>query len=336
MKDDESTLEGATGHSAPAGLSLRQYRPLAVSRATSAAAASDEAAAVRHRVAVVLVILGACVIGLGGLIIRSMDAATAWQILFYRGLALSTAMTMALLFRFRGRLGAELRGAGKWAALGGVLQGLATTSFILSLAHTTVANTLFILSAAPFVTALLAWAVLGETVRQSTWIAMAVSLAGIALMVGNGLVTGTVLGNLTALVATIGFSCFVVALRRGRARNMLPAIVIGGAVASIMGLVGSQFDVSVSLHDVILSVIWGGLIQCTAHFLFVLGSRHVAGAELTLLLLVEVVTGPIWVWIAFGEVPATLTLIGGLVVMSAVAGRAFVGMIPRARTKETI
>ncbi len=297
--------------------------------AASPSPTPDSAAVPRHRVAVALITLGSCVMSLGGLIVRSMEGATSWQIVFYRGVALSVGMTIVLVVQNRGRIRAittQFASAGRWAALAGLLQGFATTSFVISITHTTVANTLFILSAAPFVTALLGRWLLKEAVLRSTWITMAIALIGIVLMVGNGLVTGTLLGNVTALLATLGFSCFVVTLRRGRARNMLPAVVLGGALAALFGAAGAGFDVSVSVRDLALCILWGGVIQCTAHFLFVLGSRRVTGAEFMLLVLVEVVAGPIWVWFAFGEVPALLTLVGGSIVVSAVAGGALIRM----------
>ena len=75
------------------------------------------------------------------------------------------------------------------------------------------------------------------------------------------------------------------------------------------------------MHDGLLCLIWGGGIVTIVHFLFIQGSRHVPGAEIMLITLIEFTLGPIWVWIGFGERPTAMALAGGVLVLAAVAGR---------------
>ncbi|NDA13623.1 MAG: hypothetical protein EBZ14_00040 [Gammaproteobacteria bacterium] len=81
-----------------------------------------------------------------------------------------------------------------------------------------------------------------------------------------------------------------------------------------------------TLHDGLLCLFWGGGIVTVVHFLFIQGSRHVPGAEIMLITLIEFILGPMWVWVGFGERPSMLALLGGGLVLTAVAGRAIAMM----------
>lgn len=282
-----------------------------------------------YRRAVVLVLVSGSVNSVGGLLLRSLEAATDWQIIFYRSTALAASLFVLLAVQYRGRMIAVFGRIGVWGFVGGLLYGAATTGYVLSLTHTTIANTLFILSAIPFFTAALAWALLRESVRRATWIAMAAALAGIAVMVGGGFAAGTVFGNLMALLAALSFSCFVVILRRFRAINMLPSLGLGALVAALTAALMAGGDLAVPAGDIALCLVWGGVLSFFVNAAFIFGARYVVGAEVTLLTLVEFILGPIWVWLFVNEVPSPSTLIGGAIVLSAVAGRALTGMRPR-------
>ncbi len=286
------------------------------------AVVSDGTDHVHHRLAVLLVLVSSIINSVGGLLLRLVDVAGPWQVLFYRQVSLMLCLILLLALYYRRRVIAEFRGIGGFGVLAGFAVGAGSTCFILSLSSTTIANTLFILSATPFVTAVLAWVWLKEPVGRSTWIAMALALVGIAVMVGGGFAAGTVFGNVMALITIVCFSCFVVLLRRHRATNMIPAVVVGSAIAAIGAAVALKGDFTISWHDFAICVAWGGVLSTTVHFLFVWSSRFVRGAELMLLVLVEFVLGPIWVWLFVNEIPRAATLVGGAVVLVAVASRA--------------
>lgn len=286
------------------------------------AAMSDGTEHAYHRLAIMLVLMSSTINSVGGLLLRSVDTAGPWQVLFYRQAALMVTLFLVLAVLHRGRIVAEFRGIGRLGVLAGSAVGLGSTTFILSLANTTVANTLFILSATPFVTAVLAWVWLKEPVSRSTWIAMALALVGIGVMVGGGFAAGTVFGNVMALITIGCFSYFVVLLRRGRATNMIPAVVVGSAIAAIGAAIVLKGNFAISWHDFAICVAWGGVLSTIVHFFFVWNSRFVRGAELMLLVLIEFVLGPIWVWVFVNEVPRVATLVGGAIVLAAVASRA--------------
>ena len=241
-----------------------------------------------------------------------------------RASSLIVALLVIFAFQTKGRIFAGFWAAGRWALLGGLMVMVANIGIIHSFQHTTVANTLFVLSATPLATAILARVFLGERVRAATWIAMTVALAGIVLMVGDGIASGSWFGNAMALMTMLAFSALMVILRRGRTANMLPAIMFGASLSAMTSLFMSGFDLDVTARDLTLCILWGGGISAVVHALFTFGSRFVPGAEMALLALLEFVSGPIWVWLFVNEVPTRMTIVGGLIVLGAVGGRAVV------------
>lgn len=268
-----------------------------------------------------LVVLSALLLSFNGLIFRTIAEATAWQVIFYRSAALAAAMVGLFVMRHRRRWFVEWRHARRGAWIAGPFLGLASVSFIMSISLTTVANALFTLSAVPLFAAALAWVVLSERVRPATWIAIVVAMSGVGLMVFDGVTLGgaVLAGNLLALATAVFFACFVVALRYSRHADMMPAVCIGALVAmAISGVMAGNLEIST--RDLAICVAWGALLSSVAQAIFTIASRHVAAAEMTLLSQAEVIAGPIWVWLIFGETPTAYTLMGGAVVAAAIVG----------------
>ena len=284
-----------------------------------------------YRLALFLVIASAVANSVNGLIVRSMDSAGGWQIVFYRSCFLAGALGIVFVVQSGWRVQAALRELRAWALLGILAIATVNTCFILSMTYTTVANTMFVLSAAPFFTALLGWLVLGETVERSVWIAMSVALAGIGVMLWDGLGAGTLLGNSLAVLAALCFGIFVVVLRKGRAVNMLPVVILGTSLGGLNAAFMSGWALSISLHDAALLFVWGALLSGTVHAIFTWSSRHVPGAELTLLILIEFILSPMWVWLLADEEPSPATLVGGALVIASVASRAIASFRAQAR-----
>ena len=274
---------------------------------------------------VILVMIAGAFWSLAGILIRNIEAADGWQILFVRSCATFATLLLIMIVRYGRRTPAQFRQAGLAAVLGGLSLSVAFTSFIFALLGTTVANALFILSAAPLATAMLAWLLLREEVRRQTWIAIAVAIVGIAVMVIDSLGVGALFGNLMALLSVLGFAGFAVALRWGRAADMLPAACLAGLFAALASAALVP-DFDISLHDIVICCVMGVVQIGFGMVLFTAGSRHVPAAELALLSLTEVVLGPLWVWLGVGEVPRLLTVVGGAIVLVAIAGRAVTGV----------
>ena len=287
----------------------------------AAAAAPD-----RYRLAILVVLASSVVNSVNGLLLRSIEEAHPWQIIAIRSGALAAVLAAVFLIQQRHEVFSALRRLSWWGLLGALMLATTNTAVVWSMTHTTIANTMFILSAAPFFTALLGWIFLRERVGAGLWVAMLIALAGIAIMLGDGLGGGTLFGNALAVLAAFSFACVVVVLRHGRNQNMLPIVVFGSLLACGFSSSMSGMDLVVPVSDFAIAFAWGGIISATVHGLFVWGSRYVQGAELTLVVLLEFILAPLWVWLAFSEQPSLLTLVGGVLVLSAVGSRGILAL----------
>ena len=285
-----------------------------------------------YALGVVLVALAGVFWSTGGILIRWIEAADAWQIIFYRSLSLAAALLLIVGMRHRGRLIAAFAAAGRGGLLAGACLAGGFVGYVLALEHTSVANAVFMLGASPFFVAVLSYWALGERVRAATWLAMVIALSGIALMVAGGLIIGTIAGNLLALAASVSFAGFNVLLRRGRHADMMPCVVIAGVIAAAVAGVAVAVEAGTSsgfvlgARDLGLCMAMGAGQVGLGLTLLTLGARHVPAVELALLAMTELVLAPLWVWLGVGEVPSVYTLVGGAIIMSAISFQALSGV----------
>lgn len=265
--------------------------------------------------------LGAIGVSFGGVFVRHLELANGWQFNACRGLVGGLTLLFVFGLRYRRDCLEPFRRLEASVWLGAVFLGLGAASYVLSLERTTVANTHFVLSASPFLSAALAWVVLRERIRKSTLVAMVLALSGVGLMMREGLALGNVSGDLLAITTVTCFAIFSVIMRKNRANDMLPAIIIASFVTMLAGFVGAGGDLVMSTNDLWLSIVWGVNIAICGDWIFVVAVRHLSAAETTLLImLIPSILGPVWVWWLLDEVPSDTTLVGGALVLAAVAG----------------
>ena len=273
----------------------------------------------------VLIMLAAgLILSTGGSIIREIDEATGFQIVFWRSVSQSVLVFLFLFFRdYRSVLntfvGIGLPGMGASICL-----GLAFFGFVFSITNTTVANTMFLISSVPFFTAVLAWPLLKERVAGVTWIAILVALTGVLVMVSQALALGKLFGNVMGLFCAISTAFYIIFIRwgatAGRQVEMIPVVCLAGIVAALLAFSLEGGDIFVSRNDFLWSIAAGALQNGPGFMLFTIAARYLPAAELALLGLVEVIISPIWVWLLYDEIPALFTLVGGSLVLLAVIG----------------
>lgn len=261
--------------------------------------------------------------------IRLIESGTVWHILFYRSLGMVPMVFALMAWRSRGHPLRVIGKAGMTGVAGGASLVLAYACGIGAIQLTSVANAAFLFATAPLMAALLSYVLLRESVRKATWLAMAVGLAGIGFMVADSFTTGNWAGDVVALGAALGFALFTVALRRGRAGDMLPVIVLGGLFAAALAAFmlwrnGQGF--ALPANEIALALALGFVALGLGMVLYTFGSRVVPGAELALLAMTEVVLGPIWVWLFLGETAKVATLIGGAILLGALVFNALSGL----------
>jgi len=209
-----------------------------------------------------------------------------------------------------------------WRAIGvagvGVAAALAVASaaFIVALNHTTVAHVLFIQAIAPVLAALLARGFLGEPVPARTTVAMAVALAGVAIMVG-GPGGGDLAGDGLSLLMALAFAVSIVLSRHRRDVSMAPATCLAQVLLVVAFLPLADLGPLTGDDVVALGALGAGQIGLGLAFLTI-GARLIPAAQVALISLLEVVLGPLWVWLSIGERPTAATLAGGAVDVVAV------------------
>ena len=296
---------------------------------SEALAAKLESPRISYFVGVVLVLMSGVFWSSMGLGIRMIEQANVWQILFYRSIALACFLFCIITLRSGYRPLTAIRNAGIAGAIGGVGLVFAFSGGIYAIQTTTVANAMFLFAAAPFLAAVAGWIILREQVRHATWVAMLFAIVGIAIMVINGFAAGKLIGNVSALLSATGFAVFTIALRWGKLEDMLPAVFLAGVFAIIAGAVVCEFNgygFDLPRNDIVISMSMGVFQVGMGLVIYTIGSRVVPAAELALLSMTEVLLGPLWVWIFIGETVSFYTLLGGTVLMLAIAGNALSGL----------
>jgi len=293
----------------------------------SAAATFAEAATGRGR-GMLLVFMAGVLWSTIGLGIRLIEDAVVWQILLYRSISLSALLYVVIRLRTGSDPFSHVRRVGWPGVIGALALVGAYTGGIYALQHTSVANAMMMFASAPFIAAILGLVILREPVRRTTWIAIAAAILGIGIMVWDKPGGAALRGNLAAFGSAFGFAVFTIALRWGRAREMLPAVFLSGLMAvGIMGVICLTAGLPLVLAPRDGGVALGmGIFQVGAGLvLYTLGSRTVPAAELTLLSLAEVVLAPVWVWLALGETATPYTVLGGCILLAAIAANALSG-----------
>lgn len=277
-------------------------------------AAAIDARGVRRR-GQVFVALAALAWSSAGVLQRELSVSTATQVAGRAVFAMLALLAFVAVTERRGIV-RPFTSMGRAEVAVAVCTAVASGTFIVALNHTTVANVLFMQAVAPIAAALIAWGGLRESVSRRTGLAMAVALGGVGLMVGGpGAAPG--LGVALSVVMTLSFALGVVITRHRRDISMAPAICLSQvlvlAVASPFSHPGT-----IDAHDLALIALLGvGQMGLGLAFLTI-GARLIPAAEVALITLLEVVLGPLWVWLALSEQPGNATLAGGAVVVAAV------------------
>jgi drug/metabolite transporter, DME family len=270
----------------------------------------------------------------GGLITRLVST-SPWTTSLWRSLfaALFLALVLSMV---RGRGFFEhWREVGRPVLVVAACMALSSTCFILSLAHTSVANTLILMSTGPYVAGLLGWILLGERVALRTWLTMGVALAGAVVMVSNSYSRGAVVGDLLAVVMAASFATATVLVRRHPQIQMAPAAVLATALTALVALPLAE-PLETAPRDLALLAFFG-IGQFGAGFLlFMAGARLIPAAQSSLIGMLETVLGPLWVWLALNERPGAASLTGGALILAALLANTLVDLVTPRRVDATL
>ena len=264
-----------------------------------------------------LILTGGFCLSWGGLILRSFESASIWQILFYRSIFFLWVLIAFILLTYRKKTFQKIKEAGVPGLIGGIFLSTNFVAYMYAMMETTVANVVFIISTQTVFLPIVAYIFLREKISSRGYVAIVLAMIGVTLMIGDSFGTGSLKGNLAALTIPINFSVLVLIIRKYPKVDMIPAIFYAGILSCLYGLFLLE-DMVISTKDIWLSFLLG-VPQLAFGFIFItIGSRTTPAVMVGLLMLMESIFAPVWVWLFYGEIPPASVLIGGIIILSAV------------------
>jgi drug/metabolite transporter (DMT)-like permease len=249
------------------------------------------------------------------LLIRLVEV-DRWTLLFWRGVLTSVGFLVASVVLARST--AVIRRIGRAGVAVAVLFGTQTVLFIVSITNTEVANTLVAVSAAPLFAAAYERIFFGRPIGRRLLAVIVVAMVGIVIMVSGSLGRGNLLGDLAGVGAAAGLGGAFVVIGRNQDRSMVPAMGFGGLVTAAIAVWWAD-PLSASAADFGYMTISGLVVVPLGFGLLAVAPRYIPGAEVALIVLLETVLGPFWVWLVMSEVPVPAAVVGGAVVIGALA-----------------
>ena len=281
-----------------------------------------------HSFGIVVTTLGVLLLCPDALLVRLIqgEGGSDWSIAFWRGLL--TGLGLVLIYGLIEGHGAIRRFVywDRWVVIASITMGIQALAFILSLANTTVANTLIIVATTPLFTALFSWVFLKEKPPARTWVAIFLSFLGILIIFYHDLKSVHMLGDLLALVTAMGLGITFVIIRHRKSVNMLPAMSMGKLLSGVAAI---PLAAPLAMTDLGLGLmLFLGLVLLPVSFaLIVWGPRYIPAPEVSLLMLLETVLSPVLVWFALGEAASIQTIVGGLIVLFALVGNSTLNLM---------
>ena len=264
-----------------------------------------------------LIFLGALSLSFGGLIVKSFEGATLWQILFWRSLFFTLTVLAFLIISYKGKTLKSFHDSGLPGFFGGIILSFGFCGYVFAMYNTTVANTNFIISLQILFLAIFGYLFLKEKISTATLISIILAVTGVLLMVGNSLSPGELSGNLAAFTMPISFAVLIMIVRKYPSVDMIPAQFVAGVCSCLIGFILSS-KIMISPHDIFLGFL-AGFFQVGFGFIFItIGARTTPSAMVGIIMLSESVLGPIWAFLFVSEIPSMFGLIGGGIILSAV------------------
>ena len=264
-----------------------------------------------------LIFFGALSLSFGGLIVKSFEGATLWQILFWRSLFFSLTVLTFLIIIYKSKVLKSFHDSGLPGFIGGLILSIGFCGYVFAMYNTTVANTNFIISLQILFLAIFGFFFLKEKINLVTLISIILAMSGVLLMVGNSLSPGELSGNLAAFTMPITFAVLIMIVRKFPSVDMVPAQFVAGVSSCLIGLSLSP-TIMISPHDIFLGFL-AGFFQIGFGFIFItIGARTTPSAMVGIIMLSESVLGPIWAFLFVSEIPSLYGLIGGAIILFAV------------------
>ena len=281
-----------------------------------------------------LVFLGACSLSFGGLLVKSFEGATLWQILFWRSLFFISVVSIYLSFTYGSKVFKILYVSGIPGVFGGLVLGIGFFSYVYAMYNTTVANANFIIQTQTLFLAVFGYFFLKEKVSKTTIFSIALAMMGILIMVSNSLSPGQLSGNLVAFLMPISFAVLIIVVRKYPKIDMVPLQLVAGVIAMIIGFTVAG-KISISAHDIFIGFLAGFFQLGFGFILITIGAKSTPSAVVGIIMLTEAILGPMWAWLFINELPSIIVMIGGSIVLLAVLIQFFTAIKRNEEYKKT-
>ena len=270
----------------------------------------------------ILLLFGGFCLSWGGFIIRSFEEASIWQILFLRSFFFLLALIAFLFVTYKKNTFNIIKESGFPGLLGGFVLSFSFVAFVVAMSNTTVANVVFIISTQTMFLAIFGYFYLKEKVSLIGLISILLAMSGIIIMVGDSISGGSLFGNIVALAIPINFAILVMIIRKNTKVDMVPAIFYSGIFSLIYGFfLAESFEFT--KHDLWMGFLLGVPQLAVSFICITIGSRTVESATVGLLMLMETLCAPLWVWLFLNEIPPISVFIGGVVIILAIILKSF-------------
>ena len=264
-----------------------------------------------------LIFLGACSLSFGGLIVKSFEGATLWQILFWRTVFFLIVISLYLALTYKKQVFRSFYNLGFPGFFGGFILSLGFSGYVFAMYNTTVANANFIIQTQTIFLAIFGYFFLKEKISAITLTSIILAISGILLMVGSSLSPGQMSGNIAAFIMPISFATLILVVRKYPTVDMVPAQFVAGVFALLIGYLMSE-KIMISPNDIFLGFL-AGFLQLGLGFIFItIGAQRTPSAMVGIIMLTEAVLGPLWAWLFINEQPPFIVIIGGSIVIFAV------------------
>lgn len=264
---------------------------------------------------VLLCLCGIILLSPDSLLLRLIGA-DLWTLAFWRGGLSAVGLAVAVLLMEGRQPGQQqLLRLTRQGVVVAVSFAIANLAFIFSIQNTVVANTLVIMSLSPLFAALLSYFFFREPISTGTWLAAVAIFLGLTMVFYGSLATGGVVGDLAALVTSLCVAISLVLMREHRDISMVPALAWSSGLACLAAL-PFALPASLSGTALILMLVLGLIVLPASLTMIGLAPRYLPAPEVSLILRLEALLAPLWVWLVLGEVPSRQTLIGGGIILA--------------------
>ena len=264
-----------------------------------------------------LVFLGACSLSFGGLIVKSFEGASLWQILFWRTIFFLLVISLYLVLTYKKKVFKSFYNSGIPGLFAGFILSFGFCAYVFAMYNTTVANANFIIQTQTIFLAIFGYFFLKEKISAITLTSIILAISGIFLMVGNSLSPGQMTGNIAAFIMPISFAVLILVVRKYPSVDMVPAQFVAGVLALLIGFLMSE-KILISVYDIFLGFLAGFMQLGFGFILITIGAQRTPSAMVGVIMLTEAVLGPVWAWLFINEQPPFIVIIGGSIVIFAV------------------